>query len=68
MFLWALLKTSESELARRLFGLIFWFEKNQNTGKPRNTTVFLCFSVLFPLEKPQAFSNSRFRSALVRGI
>ena len=49
----ALLKTSESELARRLSG--------HKTGrKPRNTTVFLCFLPFFCLENPQAFSNSRF--------
>ena len=49
----ALLKTSESEPARRLSG--------HKTGKkPRNTIVFLCFQPFFCLGNPQAFSNSRF--------
>ena len=56
----ALLKTPESESARRLFGL-------KNFEKPQNTTVFLRFSEFFRLKNPQAFPNSRFLEAPIIG-
>ncbi len=53
----ALLKTSESESARRLSG--------HKTGKkPRNTTVFLCFFAVFlPRKSAGIFKQQVFRSA-----
>ncbi len=57
----ALLKTLESEPARRLSG--------HKTGKkPRNTVVFLCLLPVFCLENPQAFSNSGFLEAPLREL